>query len=134
MVALGFDMHLADQRASGIYKQHLPRLGRSWDRFRHAMGGKDHGAVIGAVVQFLDKDRALVSQAVDHEFVMHDFVAHIDRRAPFFQGHFHDLDGAVHAGAKAARGCQIKGQCGHGGALSGPGLFAPDLTFGRGFV
>jgi hypothetical protein len=34
-------------------------------------------------------------------------MAHIDRRAPFLQGKFHDLDGTVHTGAKAARGGKV---------------------------
>ncbi len=74
------------------------------------MGRKDHRAVIRAFVQFFDKDRALVAQAIDDEFVMHDLVAHIDRRAPFLQRHLDDLDGAVDAGAKPARGGKIEGK------------------------
>jgi hypothetical protein len=38
---------------------------------------------------------------------MHDFVPHIDRRAPFLQGQFNDLDRTVNAGAKAARGGKV---------------------------
>jgi hypothetical protein len=44
---------------------------------------------------------------------MYDLVPDIDRRAPFLQGQFDDLDGAVYAGAKAARGGEVKGQWGH---------------------
>jgi hypothetical protein len=34
--------------------------------------------------------------------VMHDFVAHIDRRAEFHQSALDDVDGALHPGAKPA--------------------------------
>jgi hypothetical protein len=38
--------------------------------------------------------------------VMDDFVAHIDRRAIFFQALLNNLNGAVNACAKAARASQ----------------------------
>ena len=74
------------------------------------MGREDHGAIIGAFVQFFDKDGAFVAQAVNDEFVVHDLVADIDGRAPFFDRQFDDLDGAVHACAKPTRGGKIKGE------------------------
>ena len=64
----------------------------------------------GHFVKFLDEDRAPGAQAVDDEVVVHDLVAHIDRRAPFLQRHLDDLDGPVDAGAEAARRGKIKGQ------------------------
>ena len=78
------------------------------------MGGKDHRAVGGAVVQLLDKHRPLGAQGIDHELVVDNLVAHIDRCAPFQQRQFDDLDGAVDTGAKAARGGEVKGQGVHG--------------------
>ncbi len=74
------------------------------------MGGKDHRAIIRHFVQFFDKDSAQIPQSIDDKFVVHDFVPHIDRRAPFLQRHFHDLDRPVHACAKAARGGKVQGQ------------------------
>ena len=68
--------------------------------FWHAMGGKDHRAVGGRIVQLFDKHRALGLKPVDDKLVMHNFVAHIDRGTPFAQGHLDDLDGAVHTGAE----------------------------------
>ena len=53
--------------------------------------------------QLLDEHRALRAQVVDHEAVVHDFVAHVDRRAERFERALDDLDGAVDAGAEAAR-------------------------------
>ena len=74
------------------------------------MGGKDHRAVIGAFVEFLDEHGALGAQRVDDEFVVHDLVADIDRRAPFSQRHLDDLDRAVDTGAKPARRGKVEGE------------------------
>ena len=56
-------------------------------------------------VTVLDENRALLFQAFNHEAVMDNLMAHINRRAVAFQRFFHNLDGAVHAGAKTMRGC-----------------------------
>ena len=115
VVSFGLDMHLRDQRAGRIDIEHLPRLGLGRHRFRHAVGGEDHRPIGGALVEFLDEDRALVAQPVHHEAVVHDFVAHIDRSAPFLEGHLDDLDCPVDAGAEAARCGKVEGQgIGHG--------------------
>ena len=81
-----------------------PALGRFLaHRFRHAVGGKHQGVAGRDVVQVFDKDGALGAQVVDDVGVVDDFVAHVDGRAELLQGPLDDLDGAVHAGAKAAR-------------------------------
>ncbi len=72
------------------------------------MGGKYDRPVIGAFVKFFNKDRSFVAQAVHHEFVVHDFMAHKHRCAPFFQRHFDDLDCAINTGTKPTRGGQIQ--------------------------
>ena len=74
------------------------------------MGREDDGAVIGAVVQILDEHGPLVAQAVDDEFIMHDFMADIDGRAEFLDRHFHHLDRTIHPGTKAARGGEMDGE------------------------
>ncbi len=67
------------------------------------MGAK-HGDGTGRHLgQVFDEDRALVLQAFDHVFVVHDLVAHIDRRAILLERPFHDFDRANDARAKAAR-------------------------------
>ena len=109
-MAFGFDVDLADQRAGGIDINHLPVLGGGRDRLGDAMGREDDGPVVGAFVQLFDKNSALVAQAIDDKAVVHDFVAHIDRRAPFFERHFHDLDGTVDTCTKPARGGKEQGQ------------------------
>ncbi len=109
-MALGLGMDLGDQWAGGIDGDHLAGSGGGGDGFWHAMGGKDHRAVERAFVELFDKDRTLGAQTIDDEFVVHDLVADIDRRAPFLDGEFNDLDGAVNTGAKAARGGEVEGE------------------------
>jgi hypothetical protein len=70
------------------------------------MRGEDDrlGAVLlGDLVEFLDKDRALGLEALDDVAIVHDLVADIDRRAIGLQRQHDDLDGTVDAGAEAAR-------------------------------
>ena len=117
MMVFGFTMHLAHQRAGRVECEHHALRGFGRDRFRHAMGGKHHGlAVIRDFAQLLHKDRALFFKAFHHEAVMDDFMAHIDRGAVAFQRFLHNLDGAVHAGAKASRASEqkVQGRLGRG--------------------
>ena len=67
------------------------------------MGAEDGDRVRRNLGEILDEMSAFGLQALDHVLVVHDFVAHIDRRAVFLQGALDDLDGADHAGAKTAR-------------------------------
>jgi hypothetical protein len=57
---------------------------------------------IGHLIQFLDKYRALGLQTVDDKAVVHNFMAHIYRRAMLFERKLYNLNGAVHASAKTA--------------------------------
>ena len=109
-VALRFDVDLGHQRAGGVDIDHFARLGRGGNSFRHAMCRENHRAVIGTFVQLFDKDSALIAQAVDDKFVVHNFVANIDRRPPFGEGHLNNLDRAINTGAKPARGGHIEGE------------------------
>jgi hypothetical protein len=74
------------------------------------MGGEHHRAVGRAVGELLHEDRALGLEAVDHEAVVDDLVADVDRGAPLLQRHLDDLDRPVDAGAEAARGGEVEGQ------------------------
>src|SRR5690606_30575269 len=56
----------------------------------------------GHLVELLDEDRAALLEIVDHVAVVHDLVAHVDRRAEGLDGALDDLDGAIDAGAEAA--------------------------------
>jgi hypothetical protein len=50
----------------------------------------------------LDEDRALVLEAFDHVFIVHDLMTHIDRRAVLLERALDDLDRAHDARAKPA--------------------------------
>ena len=71
-------------------------------RFRHAMRRKNDGPSGRHLVQFLDKNGAFGLKPFDHNAIMDDFMAHIDRRAIFGDGAFDDLDRPFDPGAKAA--------------------------------
>ena len=110
---IGLAMHLGHQRTSGVeYEQIAPRrfLGH---RARHAMGREDDRRTgIRHLIEFLDENGALGAQAIDHVAVVHDLVAHIDRRPVNRQRALHRFDGAHHPGAEAARRAQQHLECG----------------------
>ena len=117
MMAFGFTMHLAHQRAGRIECEHHALRGLGGNRFRHAMGGKHHRlAVIRDFAELFHKDRALFFEAFDHEAVMDDLMPYIDRGAVAFQRFLHNLDGAVHAGAEATGASEqkVQGRLGRG--------------------
>ncbi len=60
-------------------------------------------ALSGHLVQFLDEYRADRAQAIDHIFVVHHFMPHIDGFAKQRDRPLDDIDGAVDAGAESAR-------------------------------
>ena len=97
------DVHLVHQRAGGVEDAEaaLRRVGAH--RLRHAVGAEDQRRAGRHVVEVLDEDRALLAQVVDDVGVVHDLVAHVDRRAEALQRALDDLDRTVDAGAKAAR-------------------------------
>src|SRR5262249_37149390 len=68
----------------------------------YAVRAEDDGGAVGHLGELVHEHRAARAQAVDHETVVHDFVAHVDRRTERFQRALDDLDGAVDTGTKAA--------------------------------
>src|SRR5581483_8103933 len=100
MAALG--VHLGHQRACGVEHVQAALLRLDLHLLGHAMGGKDGDAVRRNLRQVLDKPGAARLQRVDHPFVVHDLVPDIDGRTIFLERPLDNLDGANHAGAKAA--------------------------------
>ena len=98
-----FDMHLGHQRTGGVEHGQPARLGLVAHRLRNPVGAEDKDAAGRHVGKFFDEHRALGLEAIHHEFVVHHFVAHVDRRAMQRQRALDDLDGAVHPGAKTTR-------------------------------
>src|SRR5699024_11295344 len=68
-----------------------------------AVGGEDHQRPLGDLVDLLDEHGALLLEPVDHELVVHDLVADVDRLVVVLQGAFDGDHGAIDSGAVAAR-------------------------------
>ena len=72
--------------------------------FRRDAVRAENGARAGRhFFQFLHEDRAHFAQFIDNMLVMHDFLAHVNRRAIEIERNLHHVDRAHHAGAKTAR-------------------------------
>ena len=76
-------VHLGDQRTGGVEREEIAGAGVRRHRFGNPVGRKHHRGVgiVGDFGQFLDENRALGLEAVDHIAVMDDLVADIDRGA-----------------------------------------------------
>ena len=100
----GLAVDLGDQRAGGVEREEVAALRLHRNRFRHAMGGEDHRRLgVRNLGEFLDEDRALGLEALDHVAVVHDLVADVDRRAIALERLLDRIDGPHHAGAEPAR-------------------------------
>ena len=67
------------------------------------MRAEDHGGVVGHLVQLVDEVAPFGPQRLDHVPVVDDLLAHVDRGRAHLQRELDDVDGAVDAGAEAAR-------------------------------
>ena len=102
-IALALIVDLGDQR-TGRVEHWKPASGRLLlDAARNAVGAEDRHRVFGDLGERLNEAGALGLEAVDHVLVVHDFVAHVNRRAVLLQRALDDLNGADHARAKAMR-------------------------------
>ena len=101
-VALALVVDLGHQRAGGIEDRQAARCGFLLHAPRHAVGAEYGDGVRRHFRQVLDEDGAFVLQAFDHVFVVHDLMAHIDRRAILLERALDDLDRAHDACAKPA--------------------------------
>ena len=100
---LGLVVHLGDQRTGGVDHLQAAGGGRLVHRRRHAVCGEHHDGALGHLVGLLDEHRATPGQRLDDVAVVHDLVAHVDRRAVLLQGTFDGLHGAIHPGAVTPR-------------------------------
>ncbi|MNC44449.1 hypothetical protein D3C75_933550 [compost metagenome] len=101
-VAGHLQVHLGDQRAGGVEHLEATARGLVAHRLGDTVGAEDDDDVVRHLVQLFDENRPARAQILDHELVVHHFMAHVDRRAEHFQGAIDDLDRAVDAGAEAA--------------------------------
>jgi hypothetical protein len=67
------------------------------------MRRKHNGPIVGHLVELVDEDGAFGFESLDDVAIVHDLVAHIDRPSVALDGTLDDLDGALDAGAEAAR-------------------------------
>lgn len=59
-----------------------------------------YSCTVGYLIEFFNEDCALTGKVIDHETIVHNFMAHIDRGAENLQRTLHNIDGAVNTGTK----------------------------------
>src|SRR4051794_37621124 len=101
---LSLAMDLGYEWAGGVDIGEPARLRGGGHRLRNAMRRKDYRPIVGNFVELVDEHRTEISQPVNHEAVVDDFVAYVDRRTEAFERKLNDLDRPVDAGAEAPRG------------------------------
>ncbi len=119
-------VHLRDERAGRVQGPEPACAGLGTHRRRHAVRREDDHRAAGDVGQVVCEHRALAAQVLHHVPVVHDLVAHVDGGAVHLERHVHDVDGAVHAGAEAARRGEPQLSCagpaGRAGLRGGDGI------------
>ena len=98
-----FDVHFGYQRTGGV--EHLQAAGLRFtaDRLRHAMGTEDDRRADRNLIELFNEYRTAGAQIVDHELVVHDFMAHVNRCTQHIQRTIDDFNGAVDTGAETPR-------------------------------
>jgi hypothetical protein len=95
-------VHLGDQRAGGVDRLQLAR-GRLLVHHRgDAVRGEDHRLALGDLVGLVDEDRTAGLQGLDDVLVVHDLLAHVDRRPVQVERLLDRHHGPVHARAVPA--------------------------------
>ena len=102
--AHGLAVHLGDQRAGGVDGAQRQRARLLVDDRGHAVRREDDGRALGHLVGLVDEDRPALLQRGDDVLVVHDLLAHVDRRAVELEGLLDRDDGPVDTRAVAARG------------------------------
>ena len=108
-----FFVDFGHERAGGIKYAEPAFGGFLLYGFGDAVCRVNQDGAFGYVGEVFDEYRAFFAQVVDDEFVVDDFVADVNRCAEFFQRALDDADGAVNAGAEAARVGKDDGFLGH---------------------
>ena len=54
-------------------------------------------------MEFLDKESTALAERIHHEFIVHHFVADIDRGTKDIQGTIDNINGPINASAKPTR-------------------------------
>src|SRR5205809_612833 len=97
------EVHLGDERTSGVNYFQLAGLGFVADRRRNAVGAKNEHRTMGNFLDGFDKNRTAPAQLLHNIRVMDNLVVHVDRRAISFQRQLDDIDSAHNARAETSR-------------------------------
>ncbi|CAB4954222.1 unannotated protein [freshwater metagenome] len=99
-------MNLGDQRTRGVdgLEPSLGSLGVH--RGRHAVGGEHHGAAFRHLLDLVDEDGPRRLESLNYVPVVHDLLAHVNRRTVEVERRLHCEHGPVDPRAVAARGGQ----------------------------
>ena len=114
-------VHLRHERAGRVDGLQTAIGCRVHDGRRHPVRAEDDVGALGHLVDLLDEDRALALELGHDVDVVHDLLAHVDRRAEALERLLDGDDGAVDAGAVAARRGEqhplVSGRRGYPGAV-----------------
>ena len=102
-VADRLEVHLGHQRARGVDHAQPAALGFITHRGRDAVRAENDRRIVRHFVELVDEDRALRPERLDDVGIVHDLLAHVDRRPADVQRELHDVDRALHARAEPAR-------------------------------
>ena len=103
-MALRAVVDLEHQRAACVEDLQVALFGIGVDVFGDPVGGEYDDRAFGNLVDLVHEYDALFPEGVDDKLVVHDFMAHIDGGAEFFEGLLDYVDGTVNAGTEPAGG------------------------------
>jgi hypothetical protein len=126
--ALGLVVDLGHERAGGVDRAQPAQRGVAVHFGCDAVGREHDGGALRHVVLALDEDRSLLLEPPHDVDVVHDLLAHVDRRAVQREHLLDRLDRALDAGAIStrAREQQTAGTSDRGHARSVPATSRPD--------
>src|SRR5262249_15514143 len=70
---------------------------------RYSVGTENGDGAVGNFVETLNEDCSLSRQLIDHESVVNDFFANVDRSSQLLQCECNDVDRPDHAGTEPSR-------------------------------
>src|SRR5215813_3261492 len=96
----GLDVNFCDQRASRVDNAQFPLLAGLADLGRNPVSAVDYALPCRNFVNAVDKDGALLLEFLDHEAVVDDFLADVDRRPEGLKRDADDIDSANYPGTE----------------------------------
>ena len=102
-IALALNVHLRDQRASGVNNRQPAVTSAYLDRAGNTVCAEDRDAALRDLVDLVDEMRTFGAQPLDDMPVVNDFMTYINRWAILFERTLDDLDCAFDPRAEPAR-------------------------------